>query len=478
MKMSFGRKTMMGAIGTIVAAGIGLMVLAAAGIAGWEYSNSDHFCANVCHQVHPEESIIHKQSVHARVQCVECHMGRLSTLHMLALKPTHVNELWGMIVGYERPVGSHTLRPSRDNCEACHWPAVEHHDSIAVRKRFDVDEKSSESITRLTLHTATGVAREGISKGIHWHIENDVSFKSPTAQAREIPWVRVTRKDGSTSTFIDPTSKVTAEELGKIEPRRIECYDCHNNVGHPFQNPARVVDDAIATGRVDRSLPSVKARSEAIIAAAGDFSGPRAEREKKIDAILAENSTKANVKPELQAKEKQFLAEMRKIMLDRSFEAKGFSWKSFASHTGHLDTEGCFRCHDGKHLNEKGESIRLQCTLCHDLPKVTLESGKGTVPSTVVAGVTPPSSHEEPNFMHEHRFKVDESCTMCHGKLEFGREGGNFCANPACHGRQWPGVNLNVEAKAAAPAPAAVPAAAATKTSAPAAPDKAKAEKK
>jgi hypothetical protein len=182
------------------------------------------------------------------------------------------------------------------------------------------------------------------------------------------------------------------------------------------------------------------------------------------------------VKPADQPKEKQFLAEMRKIMLDRSFEAKGLSWTSFATHTGHLDAEGCFRCHDGKHLNEKGEAIRLQCTLCHDLPKVTLESGKGTVPSTVVAGVTPPSSHEEPNFMHDHRFKVDESCTMCHGKLEFGREGGNFCANPACHGRKWPGVNLNVEAKAAAPAPAAAPAA--TKTSAPAKPEKAKAEKK
>jgi hypothetical protein len=109
---------------------------------------------------------------------------------------------------------------------------------------------------------------------------------------------------------------------------------------------------------------------------------------------------------------------------------------------------------------------------------VKLENGKGTVPSTVVAGVSPPDSHNEPNFMHEHRFKLDDSCTMCHGKLEFGSEGGNFCANPACHGRQWPGVNLNVELKPAAPAPAAVPAAAVTKTSAPAKPEKVKAEKK
>ncbi len=168
---------------------------------------------------------------------------------------------------------------------------------------------------------------------------------------------------------------------------------------------------------------------------------------------------------------------MREILLTSTVEEKGLTWQSFPNHSGHKDSPGCFRCHNGKHLNDKGESIRLQCTLCHDLPQVKLENGKGSVPSTVVAGVSPPDSHNEPNFMHEHRFKLDDSCTMCHGKLEFGREGGNFCANPACHGRQWPGVNLNVEMKAAAPAPAA-PAAAVTKTSAPAKPEKAKAEKK
>ncbi len=55
MKMSFGRKTMVGAIGTFIAIGIGLMVLGAVGIAGWEYTNSDQFCESTCHAVHPEE---------------------------------------------------------------------------------------------------------------------------------------------------------------------------------------------------------------------------------------------------------------------------------------------------------------------------------------------------------------------------------------------------------------------------------------
>jgi hypothetical protein len=72
--------------------------------------------------------------------------------------------------------------------------------------------------------------------------------------------------------------------------------------------------------------------------------------------------------------------------------------------------------------------------------------------------VSPPESHNAPNWMREHRLNLDESCTMCHGKLEFGREGGNFCSNPACHGRVWPEVNLNVEVKSSAVAPATPPA--------------------
>jgi hypothetical protein len=445
MRVGLGKKTMFGAIGTLVAIGIGLAVIGVVGIVGWEYSNSDQFCANMCHAVHPEESIVHRESSHARVRCVECHMGRLSTLHMMGLKPTHVNELWGMIVGYERPLASHTLRPARDNCESCHWPSAVHRDSVALKKRYQTDEPSSEVTTRLLLHTAFGIIREHGAKGIHWHIENEVLFKTPVVQQREIPWVQVRAADGTTTTYVDPTSKVSEEELAGIEPRRMECYDCHNAVGHPFRSPSDVVDEAIATGRLDRSLPFTKARAEEIIIAAGDLSGPRAEREKKVNELISASTAQTKVRPEDLAKNRAFEDEMRRILLTTSFESPGVTWKSFPNHAGHNEFPGCFRCHDGKHLNEKGEAIRLQCTLCHDLPQVRLESGKGSVPSTVAAGLTPPPSHEDPNFMHDHRLKLDDTCQMCHGKIDFGREGGSFCSNPACHGRTYPSVNLNVD---------------------------------
>ena len=189
--MHFGRKTMMGAIGTLVAVGIGLAVSERSASSGGSTPTATS-SAQCVPPVHPEESIIHKQSVHARVHCVECHMGRNSTLHLMAMKPTHFNELWGMIVGYERPRRLPTLRPSRDTARACHWPSDEHHDSIALKKRYGTDEKSSETTTRLTLHIRDiGVLREKEAKGIHWHIENEVVFKTPVAQQREIPWVQV-----------------------------------------------------------------------------------------------------------------------------------------------------------------------------------------------------------------------------------------------------------------------------------------------
>lgn len=77
----------------LVAVLIGLAVLAVGGILGWEFTNSNWFCTNACHAVHPEEPVAHAESPHARVQCVECHMGRVPTLKAMVLKTEHAHEL-------------------------------------------------------------------------------------------------------------------------------------------------------------------------------------------------------------------------------------------------------------------------------------------------------------------------------------------------------------------------------------------------
>jgi hypothetical protein len=448
MKINFKRATMAGMATSVILGLIAFAVLGAGTIVGWEYSNSNAFCANMCHEVHPEEPRAHAESAHARVDCVECHMGRLSTLHLMGLKTTHWRELWGMIVGYERPLTSHTLRPSRDHCESCHWPSVVHRDSLSLIKRYATDEESSETIYRLMLHTGVGAARDKDAQGIHWHIQNEVNFIATDPQRRDIPWVQVKKADGTVTTYVDATNKLSADELKKHPVRRMECFDCHNAVGHPFENPEDMVDRAIAEGKIDRALPSAKARAVALIEKASTMIGPEKELRPQIEKLVAQSAPGGEMDDETRELEKKFATEMTRILVQSSFSHEGLSWKSFADHSGHKDSAGCFRCHNGKHLSETGDSIRLQCTLCHDLPQVVREVGEGSVPSLVAGkeGNAPPSSHAKPNFMHDHRDQVTARCESCHGDTTQGSEGGNFCSNPACHGRKWPEVNLSVKA--------------------------------
>ena len=446
MKITLGRRTLMlGTVTTIVLGAIALAVLGAGSIVAWEYSNSNAFCTNNCHAVHPEEPRAYAAFSHARVQCVECHMGRLPTLQLMTLKVAHYHELLGMITGYKRPLAATTLRPARDSCEGCHWPSVIHDDKVRTKIHFETDPANTEVRTRLIIHTGGGEARERASRGIHWHIEQNVEYVSDDEQKRTIPWVRITGKDGKTTTYFDASSKVGRAEVEQKAKRRMDCIDCHNAEGHPFRDPADRVDEAIQDGRIDRNLKSIKARALAIIEKASPINGTLADQEPQFSKIIADAAQKGELKPEQKAAEANFAKTMLEILELSEFDAKGLTWKSFPNHEGHKNFPGCFRCHDGKHFNEKGEAIRLQCTLCHDLPQVSVNGSVKTVASTVAPGLTPPDSHEAPNWMHEHRSKVDSSCAMCHGPLKWGTDGGNFCANPACHGRKWPEMNLDAK---------------------------------
>jgi hypothetical protein len=456
MKISLGPRTvMLGTVTTVILALIALAVLAAGGIVAWEYGNSNAFCTNNCHAVHPEEPRAYAVYSHARVQCVECHIGRLPTLQLITLKAEHYHELLGMITGFKRPLYATTLRPARDSCEGCHWPSVNHDDKVRYKVHYGTDAKNTETLTRLIVHTGSNAARGTATRGIHWHIDQDVEYASDDPQKRTIPWVRITWKDGKTTTYFDAASNVGRAEMDEAKKGRMECADCHNAAGHPFVNPSDRVDQAMFDGRIDKTLPSIKARALAIIDKAAPIHGPLEEQIPKFKQIIADAAPKGNLKPEVQAAETQFAATMLQILELQEFRDPEVTWKSFPNHLGHKDFPGCFRCHDGKHFNEKGEAIRLQCTLCHDIPQVSVEGEVKTVASTVIAGVTPPDSHNEPNWMRDHRSQIDESCQSCHGPIKWGKDGGSFCANPACHGREWPAMDLNAEpAKPAAPAKA------------------------
>ena len=43
------------------------------------------------------------------------------------------------------------------------------------------------------------------------------------------------------------------------------------------------------------------------------------------------------------------------------------SWKVYPDHIGHMEYNGCFRCHNDRHASESGKLISKDCDLCHTI---------------------------------------------------------------------------------------------------------------
>ena len=42
-------------------------------------------------------------------------------------------------------------------------------------------------------------------------------------------------------------------------------------------------------------------------------------------------------------------------------------WSAYPNNIGHLEFDGCFRCHNDTHQNEAGSVISKDCNLCHEI---------------------------------------------------------------------------------------------------------------
>jgi len=425
-------------IGGAFVAGFILFVVAATQV--WEYSNSTAFCAGLCHFVHHEEPAAYQDSYHASVKCTECHMGRVSTLRAITLKVGHFRDLAGVVTGnYTRPTESTTLRPPAESCERCHWPPAFHGDRVTEIKEFLPDKDNTLQRIYLILKTGGGERAKAQGFGIHWHIANGVEYVATGEQRQDIRWVRTTLPDGRTVEYNDVTNPLSADEIARLPKRSMDCVDCHNRAGHPFPDPDRAVDAALADGRLNPKVPYLKGELRAIMSAGYTTQQAGLQAVKSLsDKYKADYpEAAAQYGPDIDKAEK--VAE--ELLPAFVFRVPGVTWESFPDNGGHRIFPGCFRCHDGKHLTAGGESIRLHCNICHAIPVTVGATGK--VPEMPMGSVQEPASHLETNFIANHRTRVDDSCAACHGKIAFGSDNSNFCANPQCHGRPWPAVNLD-----------------------------------
>ena len=165
----------------------------------YEYTDSIQFCGAACHVPMKPEYTTYLHSPHARVACVDCHVGSGAEWYMKS-KINGVHQLCDVVMDkIPRPIETpiKNLRPARATCEQCHWPERFIGNIDRTDYHYLSDQTNTPFAVRLLLKVGGGQL-DGSMSGIHWHVSQNfkVQYIGTDKQRQNIPWVRVT--DGAT----------------------------------------------------------------------------------------------------------------------------------------------------------------------------------------------------------------------------------------------------------------------------------------
>ena len=344
----------------------------------YEYTDSTAFCGQMCHDVMNPEFVAYQYSPHARVGCVECHIGSGATWFVRS-KLSGSYQLYATLFNkYPRPIPTpiENLRPAQETCERCHWPKVFYSEKLHQKTYYIADEENSKWTLSLLMKIGGGNVEAGPTSGIHWHmnIANEVTYATIDSQRQVIAWVKSKMADGTETLYRNTDLDLSEEDLAQAEVRRMDCIDCHNRPSHIYHPPGESVNTLMSLGWVDPSLPGVK--GIAVQALEGKYSST-VEADSGIRSAI-EEFYESNY-PEAASKRRQdierLVGETQKVYSRNYFPEMKVDWKGFINNIGHLYYPGCFRCHDGSHTTEDGVTLSRDCGVCHTI--LAQEYGRG-----------------------------------------------------------------------------------------------------
>jgi hypothetical protein len=390
-----------------------LIISAVGSYQAFNYTESVSFCGKLCHKVMEPEYVTYLHSPHARVACVECHVGAGAGWYVKS-KLSGLYQVYSVIFHkYSQPIATpiRNLRPARETCERCHWPEKFYSPKLDNRKTYLTDSLNTEWNFSLLMKISPNYNTMGLSGGIHWHINKDmrIEYVSPGKDRESIPWVKFTNlKTGDVQIFQDTENMLTQKALDTLEHRVMDCMDCHNRPSHSYKSPQVYVDEGMMKGEIPSELPFIKKVAMNVL------KGPFTNKDSSFRYISDSIYNFYKVKfPEIFSGKKQLIAKaidgIESEFSQNVFPYMRVTSNKYLNHIGHLESDGCFRCHSDRHLSKQGKTISKDCTLCHSV----VSQG----PSTNMQYSSLEKSLE---FMHPVDVKNNWKtyfCTECHRTL-------------------------------------------------------------
>lgn len=381
-----------------------------AGFRGYEATESVAFCGETCHTVMGPQIETYDDSAHARVPCVECHIGP-GTSFWVQSKIDGIRQVLAVATNsYDRPI--HTpvvsLRPAPETCEHCHWPEQFYGQKLVTKQYYQTDEANSPWSISLLVNIGGGNPQTGEHEGIHWHMVTDsiVEYIAADEKRQVIPWFRVTKPDGSVKVYRGEGAESIDPEGEDVELRVMDCIDCHNRPSHQFAPPAVAVNTALSKGQISRDLPFIRSVGVSLLNA--EY-GTLDEALAEIPVALLEYyrleypGRVDDLRPLIDD-----AAQRLKLIYEGNFfpEMKT-DYRARENNLSHFVNDGCFRCHGADQQTELGERLSAGCDSCH-LIVAQGESDDASELDSRIGG-----------FEFEHPLEIGDvwqtvNCTQCH----------------------------------------------------------------
>jgi nitrate/TMAO reductase-like tetraheme cytochrome c subunit/uncharacterized membrane protein len=337
-----------------------LLLSAVGSYNAFNFTESVTFCGETCHTVMKPEKVTHDHGPHARVACVECHVGK-GVSWFVKSKISGSYQLYSVAFKkYPTPIATpiKNLRPSRDTCEECHWPQQFVGNLDRTFNYFQSDASNSPYSIRLLLKIGGSDPARGPVGGIHWHNlpGNNVEYVATDNARQKIPWVRVTDAHGKVTIF---KIKNFTNDVAKMEIRKMDCMDCHNRPSHRYLSPEKAVNQAMALKKIDPAIPWIKTNAMYVLTRTYNTD---AEASNGIAVALAARY------PD-DARVQEATPVVQQIYADNFFPEMKANWSSYPDNVGHMIWPGCFRCHDEQHKTEDRKlTIKANdCNTCHTI---------------------------------------------------------------------------------------------------------------
>jgi nitrate/TMAO reductase-like tetraheme cytochrome c subunit len=337
----------------------------------YHLTESVEFCGTLCHKVMEPEYTAYQISPHANVACVDCHVGsgaswyvksKLSGLHQVYAVATNT---------YPTPIATplHDLRPASETCQKCHWPQKFYARNLQTNRYFLADSLNSEWNVILQMKIGPEVRDLGFTEGIHWHINPNVNIEyiSENDKREVITYVKYTNKaTGEVTVYRNPETEISDSTISASSPRTMDCIDCHNRPSHKYSSPSVYFDKIMLTNEVDKEIPFIKKTAMGILR----NSFPTKDTAFMLIREGIMNYYKSDFSDfygKNQPKIDQAIASLQKAYSQNSFPAMKVTYDAYPDHIGHLESAGCFRCHNGSFSSENGRKITKDCNLCHTI---------------------------------------------------------------------------------------------------------------